>query len=248
MPAWLCPTCDVGTLREAIKDRIKIETGYSKLEHSEDYWEPEFIINRFCSKMICTNPTCGEVVLVIGRGDVESYYDDEGTEWSDIFVPSATFPAVPMFRISDDWPPSVSHELKLSFGSIWSDAGASANRLRTAVEHLLDHLAVKKTTLSKSGGKSRRVRLPLHDRIIAFKQKNSVAADLLLAIKWLGNAGSHANSQAIARDDVLDGMEIMEHVMHLLFDKQGANVSKLAKSINRKRGPIKRSKKIPKIF
>lgn len=243
MPAWHCPTCATGTLHEVTKERLIAEPAYSKAEHIEDWWGPEHIINRYCARMQCANPACGEFVFVIGSSDLEPYYSEEGEEWSDRFQPTAAYPYIPVFRLRDDWPGSVQQELKLAFANIWSDAGASANRLRTAVECLLDFLKVKKISVSTKFTPPKKIKLSLHDRIIVFKSNNIPAAELLLAIKWLGNAGSHTDLKGISRDAVLDGMELMEHVLHLLFDKNTAAISKLAKSINKKKGPIYKSPK-----
>ena len=65
-------------------------------------------------------------------------------------------------------------------------------------------------------------------------------SDRLLAIKWLGNFGSHG-SEKITIDDVLDAYEIMEDVLHEVYPDRGRNVSKLTKEINRKKGPRKRT-------
>jgi len=244
MPAWSCPRCNTGILHEAVNGRAVAEPHYSKEIHKEEWWEPEHINNRFCLRMVCSNPNCGEIVFVIGESDLVSYHDDKGDEqWDDRFQPHAAYPSIPVFRIVDDWPESVQRELTLAFANIWNDAAASANRLRTAVECLLDHIKVKKITISSKLTPPKRVKLSLHDRIISFRSKNGEAADVLLAIKWLGNAGSHADLRGISREAVLDGMELMEHVLHLLFDSKAKNVSKLVKSINKKKGPIVPPKK-----
>lgn len=60
--------------------------------------------------------------------------------------------------------------------------------------------------------------------------------ELFLAIKWLGNAGSHSNKE-ITIDDVLDAYEIMETVLKELFEYKKDTVKKLAKKIIKKQGP-----------
>ncbi len=56
-----------------------VEPAYSKLEHSEDYWDPSLMTQRFCARMICTDPSCGETVFAIGKmhTDYGGYYEDE---------------------------------------------------------------------------------------------------------------------------------------------------------------------------
>jgi hypothetical protein len=242
-PAWNCPHCENGFLKELPKGRSVTEPIYSKSQRSEDWWEPDHTIARFAAEMRCTNSTCGECVFVTGHSTIDYYgQDEEGEHWEEIFEPRAAYPAIPVFRLMEEWPDAVITELRRSFAHIWNDPGAAANRLRTAVECLLDGLRVKKTTLTTKGGVTRRSKLKLHDRIVAFRAMKPDAADLLLAVKWLGNAGSHADLAGLTRDHVLDGMEIMEHVLHLLFDKTGQAVTQLAKSINKKKGPVSKPK------
>lgn len=240
LPAWNCPRCDIGTLRENVEARQLVEPSYSERDHAEDWWEPEHITYRLSAQMQCVNSNCGEIVFVIGAGSVH-YGDDEGGDpYYETLEPRAAYPAPPVFRVEDDWPEGVCLELSYAFAHILGDAGAAANRLRTSVERLLDHLNVKKTTLIavKGATQKKRIRISAHDRIIIFKKTNPEAADLLLAIKWLGNAGSHSGLEGISREDVLIGMEIMEHVL----DKRAATVKKLAKSINKKKGPVGKPK------
>jgi hypothetical protein len=242
-PSWNCPHCEIGLLKELPKERQLVEPTYSKREHNEDWWEPEHIRQRFSAQLQCNNHRCGEIVFVVGEST--THYgggDEEGEHWYETFEPRAAYPAVAVFRLKAEWPKSVTRELSLAFGHIFGDAGAAANRLRTAVECLLDHLGVKKATLVANGTKKKKVKLNLHRRIEAFKLKNPEAAGLLLAVKWLGNAGSHADLKGVTRDDVLDGMDMMQLALHLLFDKSSAAVQKLAKSINKKKGPVKKVK------
>ena len=82
--------------------------------------------------------------------------------------------------------------------------------------------------------------IDLHTRITDFKNQNSDAADLLLAVKWLGNSGSHADVATLTRDDMLDGMELLERALHLVYDDTAKRLAKLARDINRRRGPRKR--------
>lgn len=81
----------------------------------------------------------------------------------------------------------------------------------------------------------KRVKLSLHNRIEEFKKKSSALADLLMAIKWLGNAGSHIT--AITSNDILDAYEMMEHLLAEIYDPPAKNLAKLAKQINQSKRP-----------
>jgi hypothetical protein len=69
--------------------------------------------------------------------------------------------------------------------------------------------------------------------------KHNNLKELLVAIKWLGNAGSH-NSTEITRDDVLDAYEIMALVLKQVLSSDEAHVKKMVKEINKKKGPRKK--------
>ena len=86
---------------------------------------------------------------------------------------------------------------------------------------------MKKTTLVAKSGKKKRLRLKTHDRIVAFRSANPKAAGLLEAIKWLGNAGSHADLRLDCRAMTCSMAHrwLLEHVLHLLLDKTDAAVA-----------------------
>jgi len=58
----------------------------------------------------------------------------------------------------------------------------------------------------------------------------------MLAIKWLGNAGSHAEG-AVTLDDVMDAYDLIDHVLQELYTQKARKAKALAKLINKKKGP-----------
>jgi hypothetical protein len=236
LPPWRCSTCNKGLLVEEKDKRINVEPAFSGNLHSEDWWEPEHMTQRFASLLKCQNPSCGEFVFVTGNTVVDMYYDEDGPNYYDVFEPLSATPSIAVFALDERWPESVRNQLKLAFSHVFSDPGASANRLRTAVECLMDDRGIRK--YPRTG---RRRAIDLHTRISDFKSQSPDAADLLLAVKWLGNAGSHADVSGLNRKDVLDGMELLERALHLIYDDTAKRLAKLARDINRRRGPRKRS-------
>jgi hypothetical protein len=119
MQPWNCPRCTTGTLKELPNEQVEVQPHYSKVEQREDWWEPEHGELRFSAQMRCTNSSCGECVFVIGRA-VTRYYgeDEEGPNYGQEFEPRATFPPIPVFRLSNDWPGPVIAELRRSFAAI----------------------------------------------------------------------------------------------------------------------------------
>ena len=77
----------------------------------------------------------------------------------------------------------------------------------------------------------KRVGLPLHARIIEYRKKNQQLADLLLAVKWIGNSGSHDSK--ITKDDTLDAYRILEYVLTKLYSNNETELIKMATQINK---------------
>ncbi len=82
---------------------------------------------------------------------------------------------------------------------------------------------------------------PLHKRIERFKIKNPEQAESLMAIKWIGNSGSHT-STSLTKDDILDSFEILEYVTTKLYETDTKRITQLTKQINKKKKPIGKAK------
>lgn len=224
---------------------VTVETGPSNEAHGHDAWEVAWIDERFTAQLVCGNGSCGNVVVVCGKVqcDEHMYYDHEGRTQGEIvrtYVPYYFHDPLPVFPIAQECPNTVGDELKKSFGLLWSDVSSAANRLRVGVEALLTERGIKRTVVNKKG---KRQALALHDRIVAFKKEEPEAADTLLAIKWLGNEGSHAGTGALTVDDLLDAYELFEHAIEQVYVKRSKKMSKLASGINKKRGSVRKKKK-----
>jgi hypothetical protein len=228
-----------------VKGVTKREPKWSNDAHEHDAWDPDWIENRFTAFAVCSNPACGEIAVVSGPSSVtEGYYEDHlgraESDYLDRFSPMSFHPAPPVFRVPAECPETVKMQLERSFALIWFDPGSSANRMRAAAEALLDDLKIPKRVTTK---KKKHRWLSLHERILKFQTVASEPADLLLAIKWVGNAGSHVSLESVTRNDVLDGLEIFEHVIELVYVKNSARIVKFARRINRRRGPVRPPKK-----
>lgn len=92
-----------------------------------------------------------------------------------------------------------------------------------------------KTALTTKGT---RVRLPLHQRIVNLGKRNKSLSDALLAVKWLGNVGSHSDD--LTKDDLFDALDILETVLDDVFVRHRQAIRKLITAINKKKGPPKK--------
>lgn len=60
----------------------------------------------------------------------------------------------------------------------------------------------------------------------------------MLAIKWLGNAGSHSQ-KTVSRDDVIDAYELLEHILQEIYMQKTEKLKTKAQKINKMKGPVK---------
>lgn len=175
-----------------------------------------------------------------GAGEVrelQTSYDGD-SEYVEFYHPEYVNPSPPIIPIPGDCPTKVADELKKAFLASWCDFPAAANHIRSTVERLLDFLKEPKTKLNSKG---KREHIKLHDRIKNLALRDNDLSESLLAVKWLGNVGSH--SDEISRDDVFDAFDILELIFDDLFVKHRERVKRLITTINIKKGPAKKSKK-----
>jgi hypothetical protein len=238
-PQYLCPTCQKGTLRIRDGSFVREETKDSR-DHSHEAWEPEWIHYVYSCLLDCENKDCGEVVANSGTGSVDSYWGDYDAEIAaptqehyDYFHPKYFEPSLQVIAIPAQCDEAVSAPLKESFRLFFASPGAAANNIRIAVEELLTVLKIKRFVVVNSKNKP----IALHSRIMMLPARHAEHKDMLLAIKWLGNAGSHGG-KPISADDVMDAYELMEHILDEIYSGKRKVLSRLANKVNRKRGPI----------
>lgn len=240
-PKWPCPSCQGGHLSQTKADNskaIKQETGESLKYHGDQDWEPWWRRERFATIMVCD--VCAEVVVVSG----DCFYDErygfdfhtqrETREYISEFAPIGIYPAPPIFPIPNGCSDAVKSELSKSFSQFWTDGSACANNMRCAVEALMDDQKMRKKRLITQTQKYHK--LVLHDRITEFKAKNPEAAVFLLAVKWLGNNGSHTATNEFSKAELLDGFEVLETAIELIYVKDAKRISDLAKAMIANKG------------
>jgi Domain of unknown function (DUF4145) len=234
---WSCPECGIGTLREDVSARRITEPEYSKAESHEDYFEPYMAVCRFTAQLICSDQKCGEIVNIIGGSKYEEFHFTEPdgadeTSWDPVFFPAFSFPAILPVKIHGECPPQIIQEIKSASALIWADRPGALNKIRRCVEALLDFDRIKKTTINAH---RKRVSINLHDRIVLLRKVKADYSEILLALKWLGNAGSHVGKVETTIPDLIEAFEILEHAIRVRFDNSHSEILKKAKRINSKR-------------
>lgn len=238
-PDWICPSCGKAPLRIRKGTFLKEERAGTR-DHSHQAWEPEWIAYTYSCVLECANDACKEFVASGGTGAVE---EDVGLDrdgepellYEDSFRPKFFIPHLKLLKIPEKCPEAVSKPIEESFSLFFASPGAASNAIRTAVEAILTDLKIRR--FERSGGKLRFV--SLHRRISLLPPRYAELKEILLAIKWLGNAGSHDSVTAITQDDVLDSYEFMEHALVELYAPKAKELKRLAKKVNRKRGPVR---------
>jgi Domain of unknown function (DUF4145) len=234
-----CPACNDGHLDLDQKSVAIRETSASRSNHDEPAWEDQYAERRFAAILVCNRRACQEPVTV--AGDVEwvrsDSYDEDGgpPDFTNRFEPRYMHPAPPIFRVPKTCPVEISASLANAFGAFWSDPSACANRIRVAVELLLTGVGVRRF----SSGKGKRNNLSLHARIVEFEKTEKDLARALLAVKWIGNAGSHGGEDSLGRTDLFDGFDLIKYVLDEIFERRQHHrgVKTLVGTINKRKKP-----------
>lgn len=236
MSKWQCPTCKSSALKVVEEQFIEKHNSATEINYHEDWFDaPEMIVYTFTALLSCTNPQCKEVVACSGTGCVEeeyySYYGRDERRYVEYYKPYFLYPALHIFQIPEKTPDNVQESIIVSFSLVFSNPASSANQIRIAIECLLTHLEVKQYHTVRG----KRNKLTLHRRIELLPEKYKKIKEVCLAIKWLGNAGSHCEDK-ITFDDVFDGYDMLSFILEELYDNKHSHVKKLAKKINAKKG------------
>lgn len=242
LPQWKCPTCEKGVLQLEKDSFSKIERSWSREAKQHDAWEPEWIESTFSCMLKCANRKCQEGVALSGIGNVawDIGYDKKGNQeqvWDDVFRPKYFWPPLKLIEMPKTVPENVSDQMSESFELFFANPPSSANHVRIALEFILTDLKVKR--FNRANG--RQSFLSLHQRIERLTTKHTHLKELCLAVKWLGNAGSHSSSE-VSMDDVMDAYEIVEVILQEIYDKRKTKAKKLAKTINKKKGPQRKKR------
>jgi hypothetical protein len=233
IPKFVCPKCLGGRLVFDEKSFSIKQPTYSANDSQHPDWEPDWDVERFSLRLTCDVAECGETANVLGDTTVAEYFDEELNAWGLISLlrPRAFFPAPPVIAIPKEVPDSVRTELSRSFGLLWVDLSACANRLRVSVENLLDHFKIPRTGIDKKG---KQTRLDLNARVSLFEKSDPEHAPTLTALRMIGNLGSHGDE--VNRTPLLDAFEIYEYALAELCGQRKARIEQLRQKLISSKG------------
>jgi hypothetical protein len=230
IPQLPCPRCE-GKVRLDKTSLAERETAYSNRNRGGEDWTFYDVEERFICFLVCDVKWCGEIVAVSGFvSEQEEYVSGETDQEIDVFRyyhPMSMIPAPRPFPVSKKLDKDCQSDLLNAFRLLWNDHAACANRLRIFVEHLLDQLQVPR----KIPGKRRN----LDSRIEKFGEDHPEHAEILHALRHVGNTGSHTAKTKF--EDVVDSLMLVEAIVKVLIDRDMDKILATARRLISKYGP-----------
>jgi len=233
LPDWNCSTCRRGKVFFDLSNITCFETNKSKRARSENDWDPYQIDEHFTGVLKCSNPKCQENYSITGQISYWNLSDDESP--SDLvphYLPTYIYPILHIFRIPEYTPFEVAEAIVTAFKIFWIDKPTCANSVRKVIELILDDKRIAKTELSPT---RKRRSISLHKRLLIFQQKNRQIADQLMAIKWIGNVGSHEFE--VDPEDLVAGFELLHYSLEKLYGDHEQRMIQLTKYVNKRKRP-----------
>ena len=230
-----CPKCSLGFL--TLKRKIVMEITPSGTE-MESYSYPNGIEHIFNGTLICKNENCKELVSISGQclKDIRTGKELPNGEMVEhrfsTYYPKFFFPNLGIIDLPKEVSENVIEQINLSFSHYFNDLSSCANRIRNGIELILDDLKAPKWRKTKAGNKQ--VFKNIHSRIEHYGNRNKSMSNHLLALKIIGNEGSHIGF--LKSEDILDSYEILEQLIDFTYTKKKERITELVKEIvNRKK-------------
>lgn len=233
-PRPLCPQCAEGHVR--FDKPLLAESDPEARKH--DAWEPEWIKGTFSARGECENPECRQTVQATGDYHVDYACSVAFDPFNERRDPYAAFhriahvhPPMLLMPIPESAPDGVREGVLRASRVLLADAGLAATALRAAVERLLTAEGIPATDPTTNKFRT------AHQRIMEWGNADPGRAPvvkLLMAVKWLGNAGTHEDSD-VTVEEVLRGASVLDEAFHRLYT--GPDMDAQAQTINDARGP-----------
>ena len=223
-PNWRCPYCDDGVLSIDQSMFFHQETDRSIKQRHEACWESEWTEYNFMGTLTCKS--CKDMTFFSGSGTVLSFQNPETgeCELEERFTPHYFQPAIPLFDIPVECPSSVRDVIQESFSMAWSSYSGAGSLVRVAVEKLMSEIAPH-------------LKGTLGEKINSFAEIDHSTGELLKAIKWIGNSGSHQAD--LEEHDLATAYKIMELVIKNTLCAKSDEIADVAKIINEAKGPVR---------
>lgn len=204
-PQWNCPTCKKGVL-EVNGDLKKEETAETLNSHNHPGFDYEYVSYTVFGTLKCNNSRCSEKVVISGNGrQEEACYTGQDGEYEEvshfIIKPIFMHPPINIFAVNKTVPQEISKMLVKSFALFFCDDNACGNRIRAAVEVMLDQLYGPPEKFTN-----------LFDRINSIQGLEATYKNQLTALRVLGNAATHGEGKLV-RVDNLNAYKLLASIL-----------------------------------
>jgi Domain of unknown function (DUF4145) len=231
-----CPWCEKGQLTIERKEaKFGKDPDSIRAIKSEPCYPHDF--GPVSIQLVCSYNHCSASTFAVGDYYYEEYDREEAGHMRPVhvltFVPKFFYPTVQLFEIPKGLPDIIRTEALRVFKLFWVDYTSCGNAVRILIERLMDEQTIQKTRSSRAG---KRVRLTLHERIEIFEAKKSKYKDLLMSLKWIGNAASHKSE--ITKENVLHSLDVIEFVLMDIYENRHAKMLATAKTIVKSKKPV----------
>ena len=229
---YKCPHCQKGYL--LLEKDLFLEEQYQKSIdngtfkiNDEDYdYDDSFYLGTIAGQLKCNHPDCAEITSFIGETKCNLNFYDEDDREIEVLEKGIFFkyfiPSIHIIELKDNYPQELQKILLESFSLYFSSYSACINTLRILLEKLCELHGLTADSL--------------HERLDKLKFSEDLK-DLLKAIKWIGNEGSHS-LEVIEKDD----LDLTYRFIRKAFDEiypsptDDEELIALAKEINDNKG------------
>ncbi len=247
---YKCPHCQKGYL---LLDKglffekqyqNSVEKGTFKIYHEYEEYDDSFYLGTISGQLKCNHPDCAEITSFIGETKYYLnyyYYDDDReieVEEKRIFF-KYFIPSIHLIELRNEYPKELHRILYASFSLYFSSYSACVNTLRILLEKLCELHNIESKT-NKGGYKNLNEKLKeLNKKLKELDERfnDDLIKELLGAIKWIGNDGSHS-LEVIKKDDLDLTYKFVKKALDEIYpsptDDEELNI--LAKEINENKG------------
>lgn len=233
-PRPRCRICQEGCV--SWDKPITAENNQSKKLHNHPGFDPEWIAGTIHTIGRCQNDECEQVVIAVGTYKVDYSHnraDDgpdseyRGPQYSEFYKLNYFHPPLAL-PLPEAVPKDVLDAIDRAVPLLFIDPSFAATALRASVELFLTGQGILAGTPEGN-------RRSLHQRIELWGKEagNQRVAEQFLAVKWLGNQGTHEGEPHTV-SDVLDGLEFIESAFHELF--VAPEIDLRVKAVNQAKG------------
>ena len=242
-PSPRCPDCGVGTVSFAAPTQF--ETAGMREARKHFAYDPDWEHGTFLARGACGASKCQQVVIATGTwrvdyGTAGGYPESYADQFAVFYRVRQVHPPLRLMELPDDAAVNealggIAEGLLTAGAVLFTAPGLAATSLRGCVERFLSNAGIARRT------KKDRFR-PLDLRLVEWRDEEATRhgiADLMLAVKWLGNTGTHEDSVLTAAD-VLEGARLLDEAFHRLYVSPA--ITAAAEAINAAKGPVNAKK------